>query len=154
MQSKVCCVTPSGCSACHVPLALYCHNLCLCTSVRKTNPRTFTIPNNSIGREADFKLRLRTALSLQDAVKNNRGHAGATQRISRLTYLSCHQQPHTHTHTPTPLSSLICPVQILDQGACLKNQRSNRKAITLATHQPRDDSNTIISRLQQPAADK
>lgn len=40
-------------------------------------------------------------------------------------------------------------MQILDRGVCLKNQRSNRKAIILATHQPRADSNTITSRLQQ-----
>lgn len=51
-------------------------------------------------------------------------------------------------------SSLICPPQTLDQDACLKNQRSNRKAITPATHQQRADSNTITSRLLWPAADK
>lgn len=51
-------------------------------------------------------------------------------------------------------SSLVCPPQTLDQDACLKNQRSNRKAITPATHQQRADSNTITSRLLWPAADK
>lgn len=50
-------------------------------------------------------------------------------------------------------SSLACPAQILDRGGCLKNQRSNRKAITVASHQQRADSNTITFRLQQPATE-
>lgn len=51
-------------------------------------------------------------------------------------------------------SSLIRSPQTLDQRARLKNQRSNRKAITPATHQQRADSNTITSRPLWPAADK
>ncbi|KAF0033640.1 hypothetical protein F2P81_013706 [Scophthalmus maximus] len=55
-----------------------------------------------------------------------------------------------HTHRPSSHPS-SAPVRILDQGACLNNQRSKRKAITLATHQPRADSNTITP---QAAANK
>lgn len=77
---------------------------------------------------------------------------GATQSIRGLTYLSCLHQPQTHGQEHMHTSALICPAQILDQAACLKDQRSNHKAITLATHQQRADSNTITFRLQQPAA--
>lgn len=79
---------------------------------------------------------------------------GATRSIRRLTYLSCLHQPQTHMQKHMHTSSLICLAQILDQGACLQNQRSNHKAITLVTHQQRADSNSITFRLQRPAADK
>lgn len=78
-----------------------------------------------------------------------KNHRGQTESIRGLTYLSCNHQPQTHEQKHMHTSSLNCPAQILDQGACLKNQRSNHKAITLATHQQRADSNTITFRLQQ-----
>ncbi len=126
-------------------------SLCLCTNVTKTNPCAFNISNN-------FNVRQR----IKDTVKNTRGHGGGQhetledQHIHPVSIIHTHKHTHRkkHMHTAAALSSLICPAQILDQGACLKNQRSNRKAITLVTHQPRADSNTITLMLQRPAADK
>lgn len=109
---------------------------------------------NSIDSAAGFKVMQEKCTSRCSKKNKITEDTGATWCIRGLTYLSCVHQPQTHEQKRMHTSALICPAQILDQGACLKNQRSNRKAITPATHQQRADSNTITFRLQRPAADK